>query len=222
MSKFSYMEAVNYGWSTFQKNIPFFIVLTLINLGLSAISFTFSGQLEKNSSAQWQLSILQNIIGLFLSVGTTKILLDFVDKGRGDLNDLYKQYRLFLNYFFATIIYTVVVIAGLLLLIVPGVYFALRFSQYSYFIIDKKARPLEALKLSSLATKGVKWNLAVFALIIVALNVLGALALLVGLLATVPTSMLAAAYVYRKLERSMEVAQTTAPQPPLPATTETI
>lgn len=221
MSKFSYTEAVNFGWSTFQKNIPFFIVLTIINISLSAISFTFSGQLEKNSSAQWQLSIGQNIIGLFLSVGTTKILLDFVDKGKGDLSDLYKQYRLFLNYFFATIIYTVVVIVGLILLIVPGVYLALRFSQYSYFIIDKKAGPMEALKLSSQATKGAKWNLAVFALIIVALNVLGALALLVGLLATVPTSMLASAFVYRKLERDMGELQTTTP-PPLPATTETI
>ena len=44
-----------------------------------------------------------------------------------------------------------------------------------------------------------KWDLFVFGLLLIGLNIVGALALLIGLLITIPTTMIAVASVYRKL-----------------------
>jgi len=91
------------------------------------------------------------------------------------------------------------VLGGTILLIVPGVIWAVKFQFFSYFIIDKGLGPIEALKKSSAITKGVKWNLLGFDLLIGGIALLGVLALLIGLLAAIPTAMIAMAFVYRKL-----------------------
>jgi len=55
-------------------------------------------------------------------------------------------------------------------------------------------------------TDGAKWQILLFGLALAGVNVLGALALLVGLLFTIPMTMLATAFVYRKLAASLEPA----------------
>jgi uncharacterized membrane protein len=81
----------------------------------------------------------------------------------------------------------------------PGIYFAIRFYLFIYFIVDKKAGIIESLKRSWEITKGQAWNLFLFNLVLLAINLLGAICLLIGLLVTIPISELATAFVYRKL-----------------------
>ncbi len=76
---------------------------------------------------------------------------------------------------------------------------------------------IEALKKSSAMTKGAKWDLFLFGLLIGCIALLGALALLIGLFAAFPTILIAKAFVYRKLLAQIE-GETQAP-PPLGATT---
>jgi uncharacterized membrane protein len=85
------------------------------------------------------------------------------------------------------------------LLIVPGIIFFIMFQYYGYFIVDKKMGPVEALKASAALTKGVRWKLFGFGLVIGLLNIGGALLLLLGLFVTIPVSQMAIAHVYRKL-----------------------
>lgn len=248
MSKFSYMEAINFGWSTFQKNIPTLVLLALINFG---VSFLFSAIGDssgiKNTPMQWVVTIFSYAVSLVISLGTAKITLDFVDKGKGDLRDLYNQFNLIPNYFIGTVL-LLLAMAGVFLvplvltagarflksgflellatvtLVVAGIVavnLALRFSLFAYIIVDKKLGPIDALKLSSQVTQGARWSLFVFGLILAVLNVIGALAVLVGLLATIPTSMLAFAYVYRKflakLNNTSVPAKESVPTPLQPA-----
>ncbi len=49
-------------------------------------------------------------------------------------------------------------------------------------------------------TVGVKWHLLGFLLIVALLNLLGAIVFLVGLLVTVPVTMIAYAHIYQKLQ----------------------
>jgi uncharacterized membrane protein len=60
--------------------------------------------------------------------------------------------------------------------------------------------PVEALKQSGALTQGAKWNLFLFGLLLCGVNLLGALVLLIGLFATIPTTMVATAYAYRRLQ----------------------
>lgn len=84
-------------------------------------------------------------------------------------------------------------------MIVPGIILGIKFWFFDYFIMDKKVGPIEALKRSAELTSGVKWKLFLFFLALTGINILGALLLLIGLFLTIPTTMMAAAFVYRKL-----------------------
>jgi hypothetical protein len=54
----------------------------------------------------------------------------------------------------------VAVTAGLVILIVPGVYLLLACSQSGWLILDKKARLFDAIRRSIILTQGNIWNLA--------------------------------------------------------------
>ena len=67
-------------------------------------------------------------------------------------------------------------------------------------IIDKKDLSMgEAFRESARITDGVKWKLFGFFLATVFLNIVGALCLVLGLLVSIPVSMLAYVHLYRKL-----------------------
>ena len=93
------------------------------------------------------------------------------------------------------------------MLIVPGIIWAIKFQYYGYFIVDKGLGPIKALEASSELTDGIKWDLFLFGLLLFCINILGLLCLLIGSFATVPTTMLAYTFVYRKLESQLRDAQ---------------
>jgi uncharacterized membrane protein len=93
---------------------------------------------------------------------------------------------------------------GTILLIVPGIIWALKFQFYGYYIVDKNLKPVDALKMSAMSTSGKKGNLFVFFVLLGLINFLGLIALLVGLLISVPVTLLAYVYVYRLLMKEVE------------------
>ena len=99
----------------------------------------------------------------------------------------------------ASIVYGLIVVGGLILLVVPGIYLALRLQFYSYYIIDKNAGSIDSLKMSWKATEGNVINIFLFELLLIGINILGAIALVVGLLVTIPVSVIAVTLLYRKL-----------------------
>ncbi len=111
------------------------------------------------------------------------------------------------EYLFGSILTRLIALGGTILLIIPAIIWAIRFQFYAYFIIDKEAGPIEALRRSLTITKGSTWNLFLFGLLFVAINLLGMLCLLIGLFVTGPITMVAVAFVYRRLQTLTEDAQ---------------
>jgi uncharacterized membrane protein len=97
------------------------------------------------------------------------------------------------------ILYALIFIAGLILLIVPGIIWAVKFGLWPCFVVDKGLGPIQALKASSRTTRGVKWDLFGFGVICVIFTLAGLLCLIVGVFATYPTIIVAHALVYRQL-----------------------
>ncbi len=96
---------------------------------------------------------------------------------------------------------------GLILLIIPGIIWAIQFCFYDYLIVDRGFGPVDALKKSSEITKGVKLDLFVFGMLLGIINLLGFICLVVGLFVTIPTTMVAMAFVYRKLLAQTELIE---------------
>jgi len=99
----------------------------------------------------------------------------------------------------AKFLYTLIVTIGLFLLLVPGIIWAIMFYLAAYLIVDKNIGPVEALKTSVELTRGLKWDLGVFASVILLVNIIGLVCLGVGLLITLPMTMLANVYIYRQV-----------------------
>ena len=95
---------------------------------------------------------------------------------------------------------------GTLLLIVPGIIFGLMFMFYGYVMIEKGLGPIDALKESKRLTDGVRWKLFLFSLLVIGLNLLGVLALLIGVLVTMTITFIALAHLYRQRTRAVEVS----------------
>ena len=96
------------------------------------------------------------------------------------------------------------VLVGLLLMIVPGIYWSLKYTFVPYLVIDKKAGVGEALRISGQMTEGIKWKLLVFLMITMLFNLGGVMLFFVGVLITAPITYLAIAALYVALVERVE------------------
>ena len=203
MSKFSKKEAVIFGWETFKSNYWFYLgVIATVGI-ISWLPEYMRSKLPENARL---IRNIYQLIGIVLSsvvtLGFIKIILNSVDKKKLQYSELFKNYRFILKYWLAEIIGGLITVAGFFLFIIPGIILAIKFQFIDYFIIDKGQGPIEAIKSSWEITRGIKWELFVFGLLIIGINLLGLLALGVGIIITYPVTTLAQAYVYRKLAKS--------------------
>ena len=203
---FSKSEAVLFGWNTLKKNFGFFLgmlaIVVAINLLVGLVMSSFSEEAPKVLVIA--VSAISWILDLLISMGVIRITLKFCDQEQATYRDLFSAYRLLLNYLVGSIVYGIMVAIGFVFLIAPGIYLAVKYQFYDYLIIDKGMGPIDAIKRSGVLTEGVKRNLVLFWLARVGINILGMIALGVGLIATVPVSWLANAYVYRRLQLQAE------------------
>jgi uncharacterized membrane protein len=218
-SRFSIDEAIGFGWGVAKRNVVFFLLVIIVSAVASGI--LQSGQDATKASAPF-ISLLFALAGLFVSqvlaIGFTRITLKFVDGAKPELADLFSGYPLFIKFLLASLLYGLVVAAGLILLIVPGIIWAVRYSQFGYLVVDRGLGPTESLRQSAEITRGARWQLFLLFLILIGVILLGALALGIGLIWAVPTAMVASAYVYRKLAGQAAVSGLPAPAaPPIPA-----
>ena len=104
-------------------------------------------------------------------------------------------------YIIASILFGLGVIVGLFLCIIPGIIFGVIFHFYGYAISEAGdgLSATDALKRSAEITKGHRWELFGLAIVLILINIVGALLCLVGLLFTYGISAIAVAYAYRSL-----------------------
>ncbi len=171
--KFLMKEAIKFGWETFKKNFRFFILLTLItslvsfipDLVIKIIMATNWGNPTAAGIIVFILVLTAVILGALVSFGWLKVSLKFVGKESVKFLDVFPSFTLFLKYIAGSILYFLLVLAGFILLVVPGIIWAIKYRFYPYFILEG-AGPVEAIKKSGRATQGAKVDLLVFDILI--------------------------------------------------------
>ncbi|MFA5260991.1 MAG: hypothetical protein WC450_07185 [Candidatus Omnitrophota bacterium] len=144
------------------------------------------------------------IIKLIAQIGLLKIFLKVYDNGPASAREIFSYAHLAVKYLLASLLYSLVVLAGLLLLVVPGVIWGMKYQMFALLIVDKNLGIKEAFQKSAELTSGVKLSLFVFMFILGLLNLAGILLLFVGLLITVPLTLMAYIHVYRSLLSQLE------------------
>ncbi|MDD5567400.1 MAG: DUF975 family protein [Patescibacteria group bacterium] len=210
-SKFTIGEAVNFGWNKTKENAGLLIVVVLITMAVGGFGTLFS----RSGAAVYFINLVVWVVGLFIGIGVIKIMLKIYDGQKPELNLLWSGGPVFVNYLLGSILVSLIVLGGLILLVIPGIIWSIKYSMTTYLIVDKGMGPTEALRKSGEITQGSKWQLFLLGLVLALINMAGALVFVIGLLFTIPLNNLAMAFVYRKL---LGQAPASAPTPtPTPA-----
>lgn len=208
MVKISVKESLRAGWNGFKARPWVFIqaglVLLAVNVAVSIIQEVVEKQGEVSPDltfgiANLLVALLALVVSFLMSMGETNFFLRAHDSVKtASIRDLWHP-QPFWKYSIAMLLLGFAIFIGLLLLIVPGVILAILTLFVGFIIIEKKVGPVTAFKESVALTKGNRWPLFWLSLAMIGVNILGFLALVVGLLVTVPVTYLAITHVYRML-----------------------
>lgn len=193
---FSIKSALRYAWDKFKANTQLSLAWTLILLALGSMPGS------KKGPEGIFFAIAVTILMLIIRIGYTKVFLRIYDNETPKFTDIFKEYRYFWSYLGVSALVPLAVLGGLILLIVPGIIWAVRFSLAPIIVLDTKVGPVAAMKESYAITRGIFWQMLLFWIVICLVNLAGFVALVVGLLVSVPVSTLATIYVYRELTKS--------------------
>lgn len=190
MKKIETGKAISFGWEAIKKDFWYFI-------GISAIYIILPSLFSYNKN--WGLEIIGTLISTLLIAGFVKIFLEYYKGNKPAFETLFTQTKYFWRILGAQVLVGLIVVGGLILLIVPGIYWALKYQFVINLIVDKDMGITEAMGRSGELTKDIKMPLLVFDLALGGVIILGGIALGVGVFVAVPIVTLAEIYVYKKL-----------------------
>lgn len=185
---FSIKEIMKKSFHKTKEHWWFLVTVTVFSLLISL--------LEKNAILHYLFGTLSAIILTTISLAVTA---DEMPTWKKALKN-FQPYTLPLKFFAVALIVDVVILIGFVLLVLPGIYLAIRFSYYQFYILEHPNLSIDDLIAGSFAlTKGHFWRLFLFFATLALLNIAGLLLLGLGLFVTIPLSLIAGGYVYRKL-----------------------
>lgn len=198
---FSVGECISYGWETTKRKFGFLfkfqLILLAIYVGIMIVSVVM--QMSDSAFSKFVANIFIWIIDIIIGIGIIAVALKISDGKTSRCSDIVGDTSMFWKYLGGSILYALIVLGGLILLVIPGIVWAVKYQFWAYFLVDKRIGPVEALKRSGKITMNRKWQLFGFDLTLVGIYLLGAIALLIGLFWAFPTILLATVYAYRKL-----------------------
>ena len=210
----SSMNALRFGWAKTKDNLRPLLALGALTLLLSVAHQALMAPSGADGPRPVVAGVVQ-LVQCLLSSIYLRFALKLVD---GEPLVIERGSRLlldFLGFLLTSALYALVVTFGLALLIFPGLIWATKFSLAVMLVLDKQIDPFAAFKESARLTEGFKLRILGFMLVLGAVNLLGAMALGVGLIMTIPTTLVAAAYLLRQLQTRAGLAPTGAPKAPL-------
>lgn len=203
-SSFSVSSAITDAWKTANahRTLLLKVVLTVVALQLASSIFNVKHVSTSSDVVMVLISLATGIMGTACAIGMLGISLKLVRGEKAEYQEIIPSWHSFWRYVLVSVVSGILFLVGLVLLIIPGIYLMLRFSMAKLAILDhQNIGVFDALRISSEMTSGVKWELLGLFLVIVFINILGVLALIVGLFVTIPISMLAVSHVYVALSK---------------------
>ncbi len=186
---FTSKELLQFGWNKTKQYFWFLFIVSIIYIALQALTS--------------HIPVVGTLVSMGLSIAVLALTLSITAGHAPNYEQLirpFQTYKIALQYLVGSILYMFAVAIGIILIILPGIYLAVRLQFYSYFIVEHEGmNAIDALKKSMAITEGKFWHLFGFMLLIILVNILGALALGIGLFFTLPMSSIAYTLLYKKL-----------------------
>jgi uncharacterized membrane protein len=183
-------QLLSVSWNLFTKNAGLLI-------GASAAVIV---ALMIASSLTW--GILSAVIYGPLMYGLSLLMLKIVRNQATDFNDLFAGFQNFVPALLAGLIISIGTMIGVFLCVLPGLFLGFIWMLTFFYMVDKKLDFWPALEASRAATMGAFGQWFVLWLVIVIINVVGTIPCGLGLLVTVPITLVMLALAYDRSEGS--------------------
>ena len=201
-NRFGVGDAISYGWSKFSANAGVWIVFMLIAFVVQGLingifnGFDFTTETTDFTVLSGVGSIVSAIVGYLIQAAFVRGALSEVD-GHKPAFGTFLQIGPIGAVIVAGLLVGIGTFVGLLLCIIPGLVFAFFAWWTMQFVIDRNQDAITAIKSSFTAVRSNAGTLFLLALALLGINIVGLLLCLVGLLVTVPVSIIAVTYAYR-------------------------
>lgn len=196
----SIRKAFDFAWITLKKQSGLFtaILLTFCASWVILEVIVVAGQ--RFGLLLWVIAHLSFLV-IFagMEIGFIRICLAMHAGEQIHYSDIFRELHLGFNFLFVQLVYFVMILAGFVLLIVPGAYLAAKYALYAFYFADGYSNVKQSFQQSAVTSQGSWPFLLWFSLLSLLLNFLGASLLGVGLIITIPLSLLMKTSIYCQL-----------------------
>ncbi len=200
MKEVSAQEMLSLAWGNYKKHRKVLIECTVLLLFVHVFLYISLLETIRGNGIGVVFLFLFGIGTAIMQLGYVKILLNITGNKPITLRQLFGNHNFSVRYVVGVFGYSVLVGVGLLLFIIPGVVYAIRYSLWPFFLVNKDLDLVESFTESKRVTKGSKKKLLHLYLVCVGCIVTGAIPFGLLLPVTIPVSFLMVGHAYRKLQ----------------------
>ncbi|WP_075558610.1 hypothetical protein [Parabacteroides timonensis] len=205
--KFSISEVCSTSWQRTKAQIW---VLAGLIIGMSIISFTlgaFAMPIQKSVTGTIIINLISCIISSIFALGYMKNIFQALDGEEPQFSAYGQQARKIITYLVANIFMGIIVLLGICLFVIPGIYLALRLQFYAALIVEDDAGIIESLQRSWEITRGQGMSLFMLMLAMIGICILGFILLGIGIFVAMPLIYMMYAYAFRKLNAPLQITE---------------
>jgi uncharacterized membrane protein len=170
---------------------------------------TWMNEWAQGSAAAGILGFLAFVYGILVNWPVQfGVAFAFLKAARGDkleTKDMFEAFKNYWNAVLASLLVFIIIIIGLILLIIPGIFFACKLAFTPYLVVDRKMAVMEALEESWRMTGGHAWKVFLIGLLAIPICIAGLLCFIVGIIISIMWVSLAFASLYHAVS-SLEKA----------------
>jgi len=201
---FKIWSKIKEAWPIYKENFGTFLLLIVITAVVKIIG----------SGDNWVLEILSILVGIVLSYIWIRFSLDLLDKKVSNpfSTKAIPTLSQFWDFFKVIVLYSLCVLGGLILLVIPGFYVAGRLVFSPYLSIEKKQGARVTIKEAWEMTKNNGWKLFWKSFVIRLFMFVGFIVFVIGSFITCPLGFIVMAMMYREFMK-MRSQNPVAPTP---------
>jgi len=209
-------SAFGHGWRMMMK---YFLELLLVSLVVIAAQIPMGlSQVGQGTGFAPSMALLQVfVMGFTLFVlapidfGSKFVFFKAMKDQKFEIKEIFSGFKdKYLNIILANLLTMAIVVAGILMIIIPGIIFACKLAFVPYLVMDKNLDPVEAVKESWRMTKGYGWTIFAMGFVSIFIFFGGLILLLLGVIPAVMWVKSAFASLYHAVDmenNKSEVAQ---------------
>jgi hypothetical protein len=187
LSSISVSEVLPKAWNVLKDNMKEVLIGGLVYALVTQVpSYVIQMVFGQESGIGGILGLVLQIWSIYVSLGFTRYMLGVIRGQHPTVELIFNNTADFVKYFIINIRYMLVVFGGLLLLVIPGIYFAIKYMYVPILVADNKADGSDAFKMSGKMTDGNMMNLFIYGLVVAVLVGIGMVALVIpGIVAAI-------------------------------------